>query len=143
METHLKIGKIPDPSNHPEAALKALIAHYDCMKHASRHMDLSGDDGTEGEIMTGTYLKKLLSFIPLRVRQDNDEFDNAETTALKIREKLLSSGTRMEEDTAEKVTMVTVAKQDSNNTFKSYRNNEYRNNRNNRPTREGQGQRRD
>ena len=48
-------------------------------------MDLSGDDGTEGEIMTGTYLKKLLSFIPLRVRQDNDEFDNAETTTVKRR----------------------------------------------------------
>merc|ERR1712102_53956 len=141
METHLKIGKIPDPSNNPEAALKALIAHYDCMEHASRYIDLSGDDGAEGEIMTGTYLKKLLSFIPLRVRQDNDEFDNAETTAvkrraqykkikawiLKIRKKLLSSGTQMEEDTAEKVTMVTVAQQDSNNASDSYRNNEYKN----------------
>ena len=42
METHLKIGKILDPSNHPEAALKALIAHYDCMEHASRYIDLSG-----------------------------------------------------------------------------------------------------
>ena len=62
METHLKIGKIPDPSNHPEAALKALIAHYECMEHASRFIDLSSDEGAEAEIMTGTYLKKILSF---------------------------------------------------------------------------------
>ena len=85
METHLKIGKIPDPSNHPEAALKALIAHYDCMEHASRFIDLSSDDGAEAEIMTGAYLKKILSFLPLRVRQDNDEFDKAETNATKRR----------------------------------------------------------
>ena len=111
METHLKVGKIPDPSNHPDAALKALIAHYECMEHASRYIELSGDAGTEGEILTGTYLKKLLSFIPLRVRQDHDEFDDAETTTekrrgqykkikewiLKIRKKLLSSGTNMED----------------------------------------------
>merc|ERR1712002_1349372 len=152
METHLKIGKIPDPSSYPEAALKALIAHYDCMEHASRYIDLSGDDGTEGEILTGTYLKKLLSFIPLRVRQDNDEFDNAETTTvkrrvqykkikewiLKIRKKLLSSGTNMEEDITDKVTMVTVNKQNRNNTGNSYRNNEYKNSRNNRSQRDDQ-----
>ena len=48
----------------------------------------------------------------------------------------------MEEDIAEKVTMVTVAKQNSSNTGESYRHNEYRNNRNNRPTRDDQGQRR-
>merc|ERR1711923_272063 len=156
METHLKIGKIPDPSSHPEAALKALIAHYDCMEHASRYIELSGDDGTEGEIMTGTYLKKLLSFIPLRIRQDYDEFDNAETTTvkrrvqykkikewiLKIRKKLLSSGTSMDDDIADKVTMVTVNKQNSNNVGDPYRNNEYKNNKNNRPPRDGQGQRR-
>ena len=58
METHLKIGKIPDPSNHPEAALKALTAHHECMEHASRFTDLSSDDDAEAEIMTGTYLKK-------------------------------------------------------------------------------------
>lgn len=49
----------------------------------------------------------------------------------------------MEEDIAEKVTMVTVAKHNSNNTGESYRHNDYRNNRNNRPTRDGQGQRRE
>merc|ERR1711873_38060 len=156
METHLKIGKIPDPSNHPDASLKALIAHYDCMEHASRYIELSGNDSTEGEILTGTYLKKLLSFIPLRVRQDHDEFDDAETTTekrreqykkikewiLKIRKKLLSSGTNMEEDIADKVTMVTVNKQNSNNTGSAYRNNEYNYSRNNRSQREDQEQRR-
>ena len=152
METHLKIGKIPDPSNHPEAALKALIAHYECMEHASRFIDLSSDEGAEAEIMTGTYLKKILSFLPLRVRQDDDEFDKAETNAtkrraqykkikawiLKIREKLLTSGTRLEEDTTEKVAMVTVAKQQ--NEPRQNKNDGYRNNRNYRAAKENQGQ---
>ena len=146
METHLKVGKIPDPSNHPDAALKALIAHYDCMEHASRYIELSGNISTEGEILTGTYLKKLLSFIPLRVRQDHDEFDDAETTTesrrsqykkikewiLKIRKKLLSSGTNMEGDVTDKVTMVTLDKQASNSTGNSNRNNDYNYGRNNR-----------
>merc|ERR1712189_43090 len=145
-----------DPSNHPDAALKALIAHYDCMEHASRYIELSGNTSTEGEILTGTYLKKLLSFIPLRVRQDHDEFDDAETTTekrrgqykkikewiLKIRKKLLSSGTNMEEDIADKVKMVTVNKQNSNNTGGTYRNNEYNYNRNNRSQRGDREQRR-
>merc|ERR1712155_254057 len=156
METHLKIGKIPDPSKNPDASLKALIAHYDCMEHASRYIELSGDDGTEGEILTGTYLKKLLSFIPLRVRQDHDEFDDAETTTekrreqykkikewiLKIRKKLLSSGTNMEEDIEDKVTMVTVNKRNSNNTGGNYRNNGYNYNRNNKSQRGDREQRR-
>merc|ERR1711873_318663 len=77
METHLTIGKIPDPSNHPEAALKALTAHHECMEHASRFIDLSSDESAEAEIMTGTYLKKILSFLPLRIRQNDDEFDKA------------------------------------------------------------------
>merc|ERR1711893_495140 len=107
-------------------------------------------------MLTGTYLKKLLSFIPLRVRQDHDEFDDAETTTekrkeqykkikewiLKIRKKLLSSGTNMEEDITDKVTMVTVNKQDSNNTGSYFRNNEYKNSRNNRSQRDDQEQKR-
>ena len=54
METHLKIGKILDPSNHPEAALKTLTAHHECMEHASRFIDLSSDDSAEAEIITGS-----------------------------------------------------------------------------------------
>ena len=146
METHLKVGKIPDPSNHPDAALKALIAHYECMEHASRYIELSGNISTEGEILTGTYLKKLLSFIPNRIRQDYDEFEDAETTTesrrsqykkikewiMKIRRKLLSSGTNMEGDATDKVTMVTIDKQASNGRENSYRNNNYNYGRNNR-----------
>merc|ERR1711873_119256 len=115
-----------------------------------------GNDRTEGEILTGTYLKKILSFIPLRVRQDHDEFDDAETTTelrkeqykkikewiMKIRKKLLSSGTNMEEDIEDKVTMVTVNKQNSNNTGGNYRNNWYNYNRNNRSQRGDREQRR-
>ena len=156
METHLKVGKIPDPSNHPDAALKALIAHYECMEHASRYIELSGNASTEGEILTGTYLKKLLSFIPLRVRQDHDEFDDAETTTekrrgqykkikewiLKIRKKLLSSGTNMEDDITDKVTMVTFNKQASNSTGNSNRNNNYNYGRNNKSRDDEQEQRR-
>ena len=157
METHLKIGKIPDPSNHPDAALKALIAHYECMEHASRYIELSGNISIEGEILTGTYLKKLLSFIPLRVRQDHDEFDDAETTTerrrgqykkikewiLKIRKKLLSSGTNMEGDDTDKITMVTFNKQASNNTGNSNRNNDYNYGRNSRPRDNKQERRRE
>ena len=156
METHLKVGKIPDPSNHPDAALKALIAHYECMEHASRYIELSGNASTEGEILTGTYLKKLLSFIPLRVRQDHDEFDDAETTTekrrgqykkikdwiLKIRKKLLSSGTNMEDDITDKVTMVTFNKQTSNSTGNSKRNNNYNHGRYNKSRDDEQEQRR-
>merc|ERR1711873_13347 len=156
METHLKIGKIPDPSKHHDASLKALIAHFDCMEHASRYIELSGNDSTEGEILTGTYLKKILSFIPLRVRQDHDEFDDAETTTekrreqykkikewiLKIRKKLLSSGTNTEEDIADRVTMVTVSKQNSNSTGGTHRNNEFNYSRNNRSQRSDREQRR-
>ena len=137
METHLKIGRIPDPSKNSDASLKALIAHFECMEHASRYIELSGNARTEGEILTGTYLKKMLSFIPPRVRQHYDEFDDAETTTelrkeqykkikewiLKIRKKLLSSGTNMEEDIEDKVTMMTVNNQNSNSNYKSERYN--------------------
>merc|ERR1711893_544564 len=126
------------------------------MEHASRYIELSGNARTEGEILTGTYLKKMLSFIPLRVRQHYDEFDDAETTTelrreqykkikewiLKIRKKLLSSGTDMEEDNENKVTMVTLNKQNSNNTGGNYRNNGYNYNRNNKSQRGDREQRR-
>ena len=152
METHLKIGRIPDPSKNSDASLKALIAHFECMEHASRYIELSGNARTEGEILTGTYLKKMLSFIPPRVRQHYDEFDDAETTTelrkeqykkikewiLKIRKKLLSSGTNMEEDIEDKVTMMTVNNQNSKNSYKSERNNYNRNG----SQRSNQGQRR-
>merc|ERR1712198_670524 len=157
METHLKIGKIPDPSKNPDASLKALIAHFECMEHGSRYIELSGNDRTEGEILTGTYLKKLLSFIPLRVRQDHDENVDAETTTesrrsqykkikewiLKIRKKLLSSGTNMEGDVTDKVTMVTLNKQASNNTGNSNRNNDYNYGRNSRSRNNKQERRRE
>ena len=48
----------------------------------------------------------------------------------------------MEEDITDKVTMVTVNKQNRNNAGDSYRNNEYRSNRNNRSQRDEQEQRR-
>ena len=110
MDTHLKIGKIPDPSSHPESALKALRAHHECMEHASRFIELSKDKSAEGEIMTGSNLKQILGFLPLRVRQEDDNFDKAETNASrrkaqymkvkswikKIHEKLLMSGVRID-----------------------------------------------
>merc|ERR1712198_747623 len=71
-------------------------------------------------------------------------FDDAETTTelrkeqykkikewiLKIRKKLLSSGTNMDEDIEDKVTMMTVNKQNGNNTGSNYRNNGYNYNKN-------------
>ena len=111
MDTHLKVGKIPDPSTHPEAALKALRAHHECMEHASRFIELSNDTSAEAEIMTGSNLKQILGFLPLRVRQEDDSFDKAETNASKrknqymkvkswigkIHEKLLMSGIKVDE----------------------------------------------
>ena len=40
MRTHMKIGKIPDPGYYPEAALKVLRSHAECMEHAARFIDL-------------------------------------------------------------------------------------------------------
>ena len=51
---------------------------------------------------------------------------------MKIRRKLLSSGTNMEGDATDKVTMVTIDKQASNGRENSYRNNNYSYGRNNR-----------
>ena len=36
MRAHAKAGRIPDPSYNPEAALKVLRAHAECMEHAER-----------------------------------------------------------------------------------------------------------
>ena len=57
MNMHLKAGTIPDPSYHPEAALKILRSHYECMEHAARFIELSKDANAEAEIMTGSNLK--------------------------------------------------------------------------------------
>merc|ERR1712198_319639 len=79
-------------------------------------------------------------------------FDDAETTTelrkeqykkikewiLKIRKKLLSSGTNMEEDIEDKVTMMTVNNQNSKNSYKSERYNYNKNG----SQRSNQGQRR-
>ena len=54
MDTHLKVGKIPDPSSHPEAALRVLRGHHECMEHASRFIELSNDANAEAEVMTGS-----------------------------------------------------------------------------------------
>ena len=149
METHLKVGKIPDPSSHPEAALKALRDHHECMEHASRFIDLSIDKNAEGEIMTGSNLKKMLGFLPLRVRQEDDGFDKAETNATKrkaqymkikswikkMQEKLLMSGVRIDDTTDNKVTMVAVSKQQQNEPGNTRANN-YNNQRYSKPQRQ-------
>merc|ERR1711999_49626 len=41
MGTHMKAGRIPDPSYNPEAALKVLRAHAEYMEHAERFINLS------------------------------------------------------------------------------------------------------
>ena len=43
MNAHLRAGTIPDPNNHPEAALKVLRGHFEVMEHASRFIELSND----------------------------------------------------------------------------------------------------
>ena len=73
----MKTGKIPDPSYHPEAALKTLRSHAECMEHANRFITLSNDPAADAEIMTGANLKQILNLLPLRIRQQDKEFHTA------------------------------------------------------------------
>ena len=122
MSTRMKAGKIPDPSYHPEAALKILRAHAECMEHAERFITLSNDPAADAEIMTGANIKQILSLLPLRIRQQDKEFNTAATDVekrkkqyLKIKEwvseileQLVLAGTSQHESSASKVTMVTI-----------------------------------
>ena len=136
MSTHMKAGRIPDPSYHPEAALKILRAHAECMEHAERFITLSNDPAADAEIMTGANIKQILNLLPLRIRQQDKEFNTAATDVekrkkqyLKIKEwvseileQLVLAGTSQNESPASKVTMVTIndpqqdASQQSSNT---------------------------
>ena len=72
--------------------------------------------------MTGANLKQILNLLPLRIRQEDDDFNTAETNVakrkdqyLKIRDwvskmqqKLILGGTNQNEKSEAKVTMVTV-----------------------------------
>ena len=95
--------------------------------------------------MTGSNLKQILVFLPLRVRQEHDDFDKAETNASrrkeqymkvkswikKIHEKLLMSGIRVDETSDSQVTMVTTSNQSQNGSKNSMGGNS-QNNKNNR-----------
>ena len=99
--------------------------------------------------MTGSNLKKILGFLPLRVRQEDDGFDKAETNATrrktqymkvkswvkKIHEKLLMAGVKVEDNADNKVTMVAVSKQQQNEP-RSNKSTNYNNQRYNRPQRQ-------
>ena len=95
--------------------------------------------------MTGGNLKQILGFLPLRVRQEDDNFDKAETNASrrkaqymkvkswikKIHEKLLMSGVRIDDTPDSQVTMVTVSSQPQNGSKNTMGSNN-QNNRNNK-----------
>ena len=53
------------------------------MEHAARFIDLSNDPAADAEIMTGANLKQILNLLPLRIRQQDDEFNTAETNVAK------------------------------------------------------------
>ena len=125
MSTHLKTGSIPDPSYHPEAALKVLRGHFECMEHAAGFIELSDDVNADAEIMTGGNLKQILDLLPLRMRQEDDSLNTAETNVsrrkyqyMKIKEwvgkmqqKLIPGGTKLDEKPETKVTIVTINEQ--------------------------------
>ena len=85
---------------------------------------------TDVEIMTGANLKQILNLLPLRIRQQDDEINTAETNVakrkdqyLKIKDwvgtmlqKLVLGGTSQSEKSDTKVTMVTIrdSQQDKN-----------------------------
>ena len=130
------------------------------MEHAARFIDLSNDPAADAEIMTGANLKQILSPLPLRIRQQDDEFNTAETNVekrkgqyLKIKDwvstmlqKLVLGGTSQSEKSDAKVAMVTLREsqqdkiQKNNDTGSQRRggrqqrqDNRNRNNRNNTP----------
>ena len=86
MNEHTKTGTIPDPSYHPEAALKVLRGHFESMEHAARFIDLSNDPNADAEIMTGANLKQILNLLPLRFRQEDDSLNTAETNVKRLQE---------------------------------------------------------
>ena len=125
MNMDIKIGTIPDPSYHPEAALKVLRGHFECMEHAARFIELSKDANADAEIMTGGNLKQILNLLPLHIRQEDDSLNTAETNVSKrkaqymkikdwigkIQQKLILGGIKLDEKPETKVTMVTVNEQ--------------------------------
>merc|ERR1712102_101076 len=148
MRAHTKAGRIPDPSYSPEAALKVLRAHAECMEHAERFINLSNDPAADAEIMSGANLKDILNLLPLRIRQQDKEFKTAATNVeerkkqyLKIKEwvreileQLVLSGTSQHESSSTKVTMVTInepQQNTNNNNKKNNDNKNYKNNNNN------------
>ena len=116
MSAHLKAGSIPDPSLHPEAALKVLRGHFECMEHAARFIDLSDNKNADAEIMTGGNLRQILNLLPLRIRQEDDSLNTAETNVSrrkdqymkikdwvgKMQQKLILRGTKLDKKTRNK-----------------------------------------
>ena len=106
--------------------------------------------------MTGSNLKQILGFLPLRLRQEDDDFDKAETNTSKrktqymkvkswigkIHEKLLMSGVKVDEKSDTQVTMVTVSGQPQDGSRNNNSDN-YHNYRNNRPQRQDRRGRQD
>ena len=123
MNMHIKTGTIPDPSYHPEAALKVLRGHFECMEHAARFIELSNDPNADAEIMTGANLKQILNLLPLRFRQEDDSLNTAETNVSrrkdpymkikdwvgKMQQKLILRGTKLDEKPETKVAMVSIS----------------------------------
>ena len=92
------------------------------MEHAARFIELSNDPSADAEIMTGANLKQILNLLPLRIRQEDDDFNTAETDVAKrkgqylkikdwvgkMQQKLILLGTSQNEKSDTKVTMVTI-----------------------------------
>ena len=89
MNMHIKTGTIPDPSYHPEAALRVLRGHFECMEHAARFIEVSEDANADAEIMTGGNLKQILNLLPLRIRQEDDSLNTAETNVSKRKDQYM------------------------------------------------------
>ena len=89
MKEHMKTGTIPDPSYYPEAALKVLRSHFECMEHAARFIELSNYPSADAEIMTRANLKQILNLLPLRFRQEDDSLNTAETNVARRKEQYL------------------------------------------------------
>ena len=92
------------------------------MEHAARFIELSDDENADSEIMTGGNLTQILELLPLRVRQEDDSLNTAETNVsrrkdqymkikewvAKMQQKLILQGTKLDEKPETTVAMVTI-----------------------------------
>ena len=68
MKAHASAGTIPDPHQHPTAALVVLRAHTEIFENTHRFLNLTSEKNAESKFMSGANVHVLLNLLPARVR---------------------------------------------------------------------------